>query len=421
MIAQVIVEQSGRAVCQAFTEAMNRYGVPAEVLTDNGKQFTGRFTKPFPVEVMFERICRENGILQRHTKPRSPTTTGKIERFHGSLRQELLDDCGPFESLAAAQRAIDAWTHVYNHSRPHQALKMATPFSVFRPVPGIEPPQEPAVTEPPRVPLPQPRFHDEDTSIETQPVELDMVISPAGRLCLPGAKSDMKFPAALGGHPVTVWAGMHSIHVTLAGEIIRTRQSRLTVEDLAVLRLRGRPAGPEPSGSAVPRGAVPTGTAVEIDRIVTRDGDVTVAGQRLKLGIYLSGQQVTLRLDRHLAHVIADGHLVKTLPSPTSPEQASRLNGSRAVTGPLPPARQGAIKLMRTIPADGITQVAGQRLRVGRAHAGKTIVVLAEDTVFRVLHNDIEISTHVRKSDKRITYLRATRRPRGKDVPNPPT
>jgi transposase InsO family protein len=30
--------------------------------------------------VMFERICRENGIVARHTKPRSPTTTGKVER-----------------------------------------------------------------------------------------------------------------------------------------------------------------------------------------------------------------------------------------------------------------------------------------------------------------------------------------------------
>jgi hypothetical protein len=44
------------------------------------EQFTGRFTKPRPAEVLFERICRENGIIARLTKPRSPTTTGKIER-----------------------------------------------------------------------------------------------------------------------------------------------------------------------------------------------------------------------------------------------------------------------------------------------------------------------------------------------------
>jgi hypothetical protein len=40
------------------------------VLSDNGKQFTGRFTRPFPAEVLFERVCRENGISQRLTKRR---------------------------------------------------------------------------------------------------------------------------------------------------------------------------------------------------------------------------------------------------------------------------------------------------------------------------------------------------------------
>ncbi|MFF9705402.1 integrase core domain-containing protein [Streptomyces griseofuscus] len=55
----------------------------------------------------FERICRDNGITQRLTKPRSPTTTGKIERFHRTLREEFLDHVAPFETLAAAQEAID--------------------------------------------------------------------------------------------------------------------------------------------------------------------------------------------------------------------------------------------------------------------------------------------------------------------------
>ena len=57
------------------------YGVPEQILTDNGKVFTGRFNHP-PVEVLFDRICRENGIEHLLTQPRSPTTTGKIERFH---------------------------------------------------------------------------------------------------------------------------------------------------------------------------------------------------------------------------------------------------------------------------------------------------------------------------------------------------
>jgi transposase InsO family protein len=63
---------------------MRVYGVPSEILTDNGKQFTGRFTKPRQAVVLFERGCRENGITARLTKPHSPTTTGKIDRWHQS-------------------------------------------------------------------------------------------------------------------------------------------------------------------------------------------------------------------------------------------------------------------------------------------------------------------------------------------------
>jgi transposase InsO family protein len=91
VIAHVVRRATGRAVCVAFVQALAEYGVPEEVLTDNGKQFTGRFSRPRPGEVLFERICRENGIVARNTKPRSPTTTGKVERFHQTLQRELLD------------------------------------------------------------------------------------------------------------------------------------------------------------------------------------------------------------------------------------------------------------------------------------------------------------------------------------------
>ena len=78
------------------------------MLTDNGKQFTGRFTKPRPAEVLFERVCREHGITAKLTKPYSPTTTGKVERWHQTLRRELLDAAGPFADLPSAQAAITA-------------------------------------------------------------------------------------------------------------------------------------------------------------------------------------------------------------------------------------------------------------------------------------------------------------------------
>lgn len=70
---------------------------------------------------------------QRLAQPRSPTTTGKIERFHKTLRDELLDDQGPFQTVEAAQAAIDRWVAGYNAERPHQSLGMATPAGRFVP------------------------------------------------------------------------------------------------------------------------------------------------------------------------------------------------------------------------------------------------------------------------------------------------
>ena len=59
--AQVVPRATARPTCEALALAMRRHGVPAEILTDNGKVFTGRFG-PGTGEVLFDRICRENGI-----------------------------------------------------------------------------------------------------------------------------------------------------------------------------------------------------------------------------------------------------------------------------------------------------------------------------------------------------------------------
>jgi hypothetical protein len=67
VVAAVLAVPNGRAVCEAFTAAMDRYGVPSEVLTDNGKQFTGRFTKPMPAEVFFERERSSGSSAPRRT------------------------------------------------------------------------------------------------------------------------------------------------------------------------------------------------------------------------------------------------------------------------------------------------------------------------------------------------------------------
>ena len=127
--ARLMAAERTRAVCDGLAAALRAYGCPEQILTDNGKVFTGRFHHP-PVEVLFDRICRENGIEHLLTAPRSPTTTGKIERFHRTMRLEF-DTRRVFPSLPAAQAALDEWVDEYNTARPHQSLAGATPAEKF--------------------------------------------------------------------------------------------------------------------------------------------------------------------------------------------------------------------------------------------------------------------------------------------------
>jgi hypothetical protein len=237
-------------------------------------------------------------------------------------------------------------------------------------------------------------------------VEWEALLSPIGRLCLPG-NQQLKVPAALAGRTVTVWADDRGIHVLLDGHLIRTRPSRFTRPDLRDLLGRGgRPAGPEPAPAALPP-RIPPSIAVELDRTVARDGEVSLGGHRILLDPPLAGQRVTLRLDGQLMHVIAAGRLVKTLPAPIPAQQRTKLTGARTASTPLPPPPAQPLRAIRRVPADGITMVAGQRLRVGRAYAGHTVTVAIEDTVFRVLLGDTELATHARRTGKPVTRYKA--------------
>src|SRR5215470_233043 len=265
VIATVVYRATGRAVCAAFVAAMRSYGVPAEVLSDNGKQFTGRFGKPRPAEVLFERICRENGITQRLTRQASPTTTGKIERLHQSLQNELLNDHGPFQSIEALQAALDAWRQEYNTDRPHQSLGMAFPASRFRSAASVLELQAPASLAPGSpaqadsgLPASSPT-----PAAEARPqiaVEADRLVPPSGNLWIGGQQ--IWLGPALAGRTITIWADETVLHVMLDGTRLKTLPSRLGVIELARLAADGaRPARPPPIQAG-------TGTAVAVERMV---------------------------------------------------------------------------------------------------------------------------------------------------------
>jgi len=128
--AHVVARATALPVCDALEAAMAVHGCPEGILTDNGKVFTARFG-PGPGPVLFDRICRDNGIDHLLTAPRSPTTTGKIERWHTTLRSEFLTG-KVFADLADAQAQLDAWGHEYNHQRPHQSIGRVAPIERFR-------------------------------------------------------------------------------------------------------------------------------------------------------------------------------------------------------------------------------------------------------------------------------------------------
>src|SRR5690606_19087256 len=78
------------------------------------------------------------GINHILTAPRSPTTTGKIERWHKTLRREFLTG-KVFDSIDDAQAQLGGWVWHYNHERPHQSIGRVPPFERFRlatPKPG---------------------------------------------------------------------------------------------------------------------------------------------------------------------------------------------------------------------------------------------------------------------------------------------
>jgi hypothetical protein len=389
--------------------------VPSEVLTDNGKQFTGRHMRPQPVEVLFERVCRENGISQRLTKPRSPTTTGKIERFHKTLRAELLDSVLPFESVEVAQDAIDGWVHAYNHQRPHQSLEMAVPASRFRPhgpaagvtVPTAQDDQiavpwlEAGVIEPPPAPVPR-----------SAAVEFEARVPPSGMVTIVSGRQAVTMRQGMAGRTLTIWADLHSIHLVLDGHVLRTVASRLLPQDLAFLAMRGaRPAGPAPAAAAIQRrGGAPVltaGQAVEIDRKVHRDGHVLIDAEKYQVGTGLAGATVTMRLDGHLMHAIADGALAGTWPCPITAERAARMAGARAAATPLPPAPlpAGSIAARRRVHASGRIMINNQPIKLGPRHAGKLVTVIIEDTCYRILHGEEELAVKPRRDTSPITRL----------------
>jgi transposase InsO family protein len=117
--------QSAALVLEVVRAAITAYGVPAEILTDNGSQYVTWRGKS-----QFTRELEKRGIKQIVARPRRPQTLGKIERFWGSLWRECVETA-VFLDLADARQRIGLWIDYYNLQRPHQGIEGLVPADRF--------------------------------------------------------------------------------------------------------------------------------------------------------------------------------------------------------------------------------------------------------------------------------------------------
>ena len=119
-------KSAATGVKSSFIQAFLEFGLPNAILTDNGAQFSG-FRGGY---TMFERFLMDLDILPIHGRIMHPQTQGKIERFHRTMKAELLRTTP--ENIAHAKKLFKEWQWRYNELRPHSALGMKTPGSVYQ-------------------------------------------------------------------------------------------------------------------------------------------------------------------------------------------------------------------------------------------------------------------------------------------------
>ncbi len=130
-------------VVQAFHSASNQFGLPASLLTDNGRIFTAR---SIGAKVLIESELERLGIDFKHSTPYHPQTCGKVERLHQTLKRFLAKQT-PAASLSELQFQLDTFRDYYNHRRPHRALDRKTPISVFNELLKARPVKTPATID----------------------------------------------------------------------------------------------------------------------------------------------------------------------------------------------------------------------------------------------------------------------------------
>ena len=141
LILTACSNERGETVRACLTEAFRRYGLPERMTMDNGSPWGSDTEHPYTPLTAWLILL---GIRVSHSRPYHPQTQGKDERFHRTLKAEVLSG-RLFDDIEPCQRRFDEWRGVYNLQRPHEALGMATPASRYVPSPRAFPETLPVI------------------------------------------------------------------------------------------------------------------------------------------------------------------------------------------------------------------------------------------------------------------------------------
>jgi transposase InsO family protein len=116
-------------VKECLIAIFRRYGLPQELLCDNGPPWGTAGSDAEHTELTVWLL--QAGVRVLHGRPCHPQTQGKDERFHRTLKCEVLSE--RFRHVPHTQTRFDGWRYDYNWVRPHEALDLDVPGSRYKP------------------------------------------------------------------------------------------------------------------------------------------------------------------------------------------------------------------------------------------------------------------------------------------------
>lgn len=143
VVLRATPDMRSETVQSVLTETFRRHGLPLRMNMDNGSPWgspSGQSRGLSRLTLWMVRV----GIQVSFSTPAHPQTNGKDERFHRSLKAEVVTG-RTFANHAHVQRAFDEWRDIYNTVRPHQGIGMVVPSTRYRPSPRPFPEVLPAI------------------------------------------------------------------------------------------------------------------------------------------------------------------------------------------------------------------------------------------------------------------------------------